>query len=92
MDKKQWQDLYNQLDTIHSEFYFAYPLYQNGSNKQKRKEGKRKVDDAIFFLQNIILRNFQKYSNLLLRVIRSCMMNFLYQGILKEICLNYYRK
>jgi hypothetical protein len=47
MDKKQWQDLYNQLDTIYSDFYLAYPLYENGSNKQKRKEGEQKVDNAI---------------------------------------------
>jgi hypothetical protein len=47
MDKKQWQDLYNQLDQIYTDFHLAYNLYQNGSNKQKRKECELKVGSAI---------------------------------------------
>lgn len=47
MNKKEWQDLCDKLDTIHYDFYLAYPVYNNGSNKQKRGEGEKKVRHAI---------------------------------------------
>ena len=47
MNIKQWQNLYDLLEQIHTDFCIADRLYRNGSNKQKRAEGEREVNRAI---------------------------------------------
>lgn len=47
MDKTEWQSLYNILDQIYSDFYFAYRDSTNGKNKKIRAEADRKVDNVI---------------------------------------------
>lgn len=47
MDKEQWQQLYNTLRTIYSEYGVAYSNYRNGKNKSIRDKAERDVDRLI---------------------------------------------
>lgn len=61
MNKKQWQDLYNILDRIHSDFLFAYPNYKKGKNKKIRSDAERQVDNAISLADYHIRDNWEIY-------------------------------
>jgi len=47
MTKEEWRGLYNILDQVYSDFTFAYSDMTNGSNQKIRREGERKVNNAM---------------------------------------------
>jgi hypothetical protein len=47
MNKEQWQNLYDILNRIHSDFLSAYSIYKKGKNKKIRDAAKRDVDNSI---------------------------------------------
>lgn len=61
MDKTLWQNLYNILDQIHSDFYFAYRDSQNGKNKKIRADADRRVDNAISLAVIHIRKNWEVF-------------------------------
>ncbi|WP_289665952.1 hypothetical protein [Flavobacterium panacagri] len=61
MNKKQWQDLYNILDGILSDFLFTYPTYKNGKNKKIRGDAERKVDNTIALADYHVRNNWEVY-------------------------------
>lgn len=61
MNKKEWQNLYNILDKIHSDFLMAYPTYKNGKNKKIRSDTERQVDSSIRLADMHIKNNWEVY-------------------------------
>ncbi|MEQ8241756.1 MAG: hypothetical protein RIA69_21255 [Cyclobacteriaceae bacterium] len=61
MTKEDWQNLYNILDQIHSDFQNAYHDYKNGRNKAIRSQGERKVDSSINLADYHISKNYEAY-------------------------------
>jgi hypothetical protein len=47
MTKEQWQNLYDILSRIHSDFLIAYSTYKVGRNKKVRADAERQIDNAI---------------------------------------------
>ena len=61
MKKEQWQELYEILDNIYSDFHFAYSDYKNGKNKKIRDDAERKVDNAIRLADYNIKKNWEAF-------------------------------
>lgn len=61
MNKKEWQNLYNIFDKIHSDFLMAYPIYKNGKNKKIRGDAERDVDSAIRLADMHVKNNWEVY-------------------------------
>ena len=61
MNKKQWQDIYEILDRIHSDFLLAYPTYKNGKNKKIRSDAERTVDNSISLADYHVRQNWEVY-------------------------------
>ena len=60
MDKKQWQELYQKFDKIHSDFLTDYHYYKHGKNKKIRENASQKVYQAI----DIVVQHIREYSEL----------------------------
>jgi hypothetical protein len=61
MNKEQWQNLYDLLNQILSDFLIAYPNYKNGKNKNIRKDAERKIDNSIHLADYHIRKNWEVY-------------------------------
>jgi len=61
MSKEQWQNLYDILYRIHSDFSNAYRAYDKGKNKKIRDDAKRQVDNAITLANIHISRSREAY-------------------------------
>lgn len=61
MTKQEWQNVYDRLDSILSDFQMGYNDYKNGRNKKVRDAGERKVDSAIMVADAYITNNIELY-------------------------------
>ena len=61
MDKNQWQNLYDILNQIYSDFYFAYSTSKEGKNKKIRSDAARQVDSAIRLADFHIRKNWEAF-------------------------------
>jgi hypothetical protein len=61
MTREQWQNLYDILNRIHSDFLLAYPTFQNGRNKKIRADAELQVGKAISLADDHISRNLEAY-------------------------------
>jgi len=57
MEKQQWQNLYNKLDQIQSDYLLAYQEYTRGKNKKLRDVAEKRAINLISLTISYLKRN-----------------------------------
>lgn len=61
MKKNEWQELYNKLNKIHSDFSLVYPDYDRGKNKKIREDAERKISYLLHSVKHYVEKNDEVY-------------------------------